>query len=315
MLSYKGGIKVLVVAPVNITLLAQFSYRPVSVSACHRFGNSKNNNTNDMPYVSCDDNADDCHKRINNNLHVIHHDCNYDDNINDIPYVNRHDDGGYDNNNDIARGLYMSADTNVRVSDHYNTGDNKLKIGFLNVHGLKSKLKFKDFDEYMDQYDIVCLCETFIEERDIENLLDDNETIPGFKLIHKIRKGKTDKISGGLCIAIKHAVSPLVTHVPNECNNLLWCKINANLLSIEDDVYLCCGYVSPEGSPYSNVDCFLDIESEMLYFSSKTNHIVILGDFNAHTNKQTNIHTYMHTYLHTYIRTYIRTFVHTYIRT
>ena len=61
----------------------------------------------------------------------------------------------------------------------------EIKIGFLNVHGLKFRVKFYDFEEYVSKYDIVCFSETFINENEFKYPLDDNETLQGYRLMHK----------------------------------------------------------------------------------------------------------------------------------
>ena len=42
-------------------------------------------------------------------------------------------------------------------------------------------------------------------------------------------------------------------------------------------------YISPEGSPYSCSNTFIDVEQDFFNNILKYDHCMILGDFNAHT--------------------------------
>ena len=154
------------------------------------------------------------------------------------------------------------------------------KIGFLNVDGLKSKRKFHDLDDHIKNYNIICFAETFMTEKDFDDPLNDTQTLPGFRIYHKIRKEKT--ASGGIAIAVRNEINTYVSHVPNNCDNLLWCKIDKCLLNVNEDVYFACVYISPEGSPHSEPACFSNIETEVLTFNEISQSLFLIGDFNSH---------------------------------
>ena len=167
-----------------------------------------------------------------------------------------------------------------------NTDILNLKIGFLNVRGLKTRLKFHEFDEYVNTYDIVCFSETFIKEDEFEEPLKDDVSIPGYRLVHKPRKSDSSQPSGGVCIAVKHELLPFISPVECESKDLLLCKLSKNLFKTSQDVYLGCAYISPQGSDYSSYACFQDVEDEVVKMFSETNNILLLGDFNAHTQNK-----------------------------
>ena len=106
---------------------------------------------------------------------------------------------------------------------------------------------------------------------DFNDPLNDTHTLPGFRIYHKVRHAKTP--SGGIAIAIRNELDPYISHVSNDCDNLLWCKIDKNLLGVKDDVYFACVYVSPENSPYSKPECFSNIETEILSFSAISKYL------------------------------------------
>lgn len=50
------------------------------------------------------------------------------------------------------------------------------------------------------------------------------------------------------------------------------------------DIAFCLVYVAPEGSKYSNIQCFETLETDILNFTSNNYKICLLGDFDAHTS-------------------------------
>jgi hypothetical protein len=50
-----------------------------------------------------------------------------------------------------------------------------------------------------------------------------------------------------------------------------------------------CIYIPPEYSKYSSEEAFTEIEEEMLTFSSNTNTIALVGDFNSRTSNLSDI--------------------------
>ena len=147
---------------------------------------------------------------------------------------------------------------------------------------------FDDLNNFINVYDIICLCETFCLSSDYEDPLYDTSTITGYTLIHKPRN-KCRRASGGLCIAIKNEFLPYVTYVENECNLLLWVKIDKRCFNTVDHVYLACAYVPPETSNYVTSSCFEDIENEIIAFNRLSDYIIVGGDMNAHTGTRADI--------------------------
>ena len=81
--------------------------------------------------------------------------------------------------------------SSTHVNDHNYTATDgtSLKLGSLNVCGLKSKLNLGIFDTYVNNFDILCLCETKTHESD-------SFYIPNYKFIQTIKKNVNHKFSG-----------------------------------------------------------------------------------------------------------------------
>ena len=65
---------------------------------------------------------------------------------------------------------------------------------------------------------------------------------------------------------------------------MFWCVLDGVLFNTEKDVLIGGVYMPPEGTPYASRYSFSDIENEILNINSAEEyHILLLGDFNAHT--------------------------------
>ena len=125
-----------------------------------------------------------------------------------------------------------------------------MSIGYINVHGLKNKLKFCEFYDFVNRFDIECFDETFITSEEIEEPTNDTTTIKGYKTIHKIRYGNPKKPSGGIAISIRANIASLVEHIKNDCINSIWCKIRNNIAFQDNPLFIPCIYVPPVNSLY-----------------------------------------------------------------
>ena len=146
-----------------------------------------------------------------------------------------------------------------------------------------NKAIFPEFSAYVEKHDIVCLTETFITELDIDPTNNiDTTLIQGYTICHKHRNSR--KASGGLSICIKNSIKPYISIVQNDNEDSIWCKISTELTTLDQCMYLACVYISPEGSPYSNAECFNVLEHEIVSFNQKSDYVIVVGDFNAKTS-------------------------------
>ena len=96
----------------------------------------------------------------------------------------------------------------------------------------------------------------------------------------RLRRG-----SGGLICYIKKEIEEGVKNVPcNKClEDRLWLKLDADFFGLDEDVFLCLAYISPESSchPASRDNLWNLLEEEIASFSN-CGHI-LTGDLNART--------------------------------
>ena len=171
-----------------------------------------------------------------------------------------------------------------------------LKIGSINVCGLCAKLKTPDFYDYVNNYDILFMTETKLDDLDECN-------IDGYTLFRKNR-GICKKKSGGTGFFIRNILLNNLKvqenrsfkkrirkehlqfynfvdfHVPNE---LLLCTLS-NLSSTDstiNELLLGVTYIAPETSSYVNNNIFEEIELCLSNFSCE--NVLLTGDYNART--------------------------------
>ena len=162
---------------------------------------------------------------------------------------------------------------------HEQNMHNNIDICFINVGGLKKKILYPEFIDFINDYDIVCMAET---------KCDDNVVIPGFKCIHKTRS-RYRRISGGICIAVKSNIMPFVNIISNTSEYVLWITINKRFTNTNTDLVVGAVYIPPESSPYSSIESFDEIENELIEYFHNEQSIILMGDFNSKTKKRCDI--------------------------
>jgi hypothetical protein len=164
---------------------------------------------------------------------------------------------------------------------------------FLNVCGVKSKIMYPDFCQFISQYDLICLVETKLADTDTVDL-------PGYTAFYKNREKYKHK-SGGILMLIKDCYVKCVTvfeekvfqpNIINNdnsvyynfvnvelCRNALFFKVSEQLVG--QDILFCATYLEPEGSPYFNRNAFVELENSIAQLGCE--NVCLLGDMNART--------------------------------
>ena len=168
---------------------------------------------------------------------------------------------------------------NVVLNEHtYCMPENSLsvKLVCINVCGLLSKLRYPDFEEFCQSYDIVCLVESKLGSLD-------SFDIQNFRILHLINRKQAKSRSGGIAVLVKDTIFEHVKILKSTSENVLWFTVNSSLL--HDSVLFGAVYIPPESSSYSNISIFDSIENDILTLNSENSHkICLIGDFNAHTS-------------------------------
>jgi len=154
--------------------------------------------------------------------------------------------------------------------------NSSLHIGTLNVCGILSKLKFPDFSDLINNYDVFVCTECKIADYDIIEL-------DGYTCFTQARKQKFFRRSGGISVFVKLSVACNIEIVESECDYIMWIKFKSPSLSIEQDVLLGAVYVPPETSRFYNKDELCLLENEVNDMCNISDYVLLTGDFNGHT--------------------------------
>ena len=99
----------------------------------------------------------------------------------------------------------------------------------LNCCGIKAKLNYPQFIEIINDFDILCLVETKIDDCDIIN-------IPDYTVKMKRRKFISFKNSRGMILAYTNEYEKQISELPKQSNFTLWFKISKELTGCDEDI-------------------------------------------------------------------------------
>ena len=150
--------------------------------------------------------------------------------------------------------------------DHISESKFKLSLGqsgrfcerktlSLNVSGLKRRIDYPDFVEFINKYDLFCVSETHLDSSDIVD-------IPGYTFIPKHRTHYKRK-SGGIGIYVINKLAPFVKVIENISEYVLWIAIDKQCVHLDDPIILGAKYLPPSNSPFVTVDLLEEFENEI----------------------------------------------------
>jgi hypothetical protein len=148
----------------------------------------------------------------------------------------------------------------------------------LNCCGLKSKLNYPEFHEFVNTFDILCFVESKIDDLD-------EIVLPGFLIKMKNRKSFSNRKSGGIVLGFKEEYDSFIHPIPTDSSYVFWFRISRELFGLDEDVVCGIVYIPPEYTVYSSVDAFSELENEYLALQRNYKYIFLNGDFNSRTGK------------------------------
>ena len=153
-------------------------------------------------------------------------------------------------------------------------GKGELKIGCWNIKGIKKKIMDKDFKQYICNFKILGLVETWLGE-------EEEFTLTGFKgyFKGKTKKGLRGRKPGGIALMVKEEKGTKSEIIQNKVEECMWVKIN-----IKNEVFIIgVVYNQPSGSVYENKNFFNELKREVdeLIERFDKSRLILMGDFNA----------------------------------
>ena len=160
---------------------------------------------------------------------------------------------------------------------------NNLKFDTLNVGGLKSKIKFEDFQEEINSFDIVCLLEIKMDKNDDSVFEKEFEQ---FKVFTNVDEEYQNSPRGGIMILVKNFFLENIKLIPKTNNLALSIEINSKILNLTENVVVSAIYIPPVGSLYSGEEDFDILDTMINEMQSTYKNIILLGDFNVMTHER-----------------------------
>ena len=160
-----------------------------------------------------------------------------------------------------------------------------LNIVSYNVDGLLSKLSDTDFLSFIDQFDCVCLLETFM----IDNIIPKNvfrDFLPAFFHPATPSQGQ-GRASGGIVVLVKLKFKNVVSRIEFDFHSSIVLLFKNVFCGSKKDLILISSYIHPYGSPFYNnqndnngINLF-ENSFFKLYRRFLHSEYIITGDFNS----------------------------------
>lgn len=163
-----------------------------------------------------------------------------------------------------------------------------LKILTWNINGLKQKTQDENLKDYLQQYDIIGLQETWSEDKH-----DFSTWLPGYKMFTKegLRTSKYGHCSGGLIVLVKDEISHGVAEVNIDNDHCIFVELKQEVFNFDKNLLLAFVYIPPENSKIHAmkqvpVSVFEMLNDNVLHImSQKDVNVMICGDMNARCGK------------------------------
>ena len=175
------------------------------------------------------------------------------------------------NNEDTGNNDRPTPSDTSSPSDPCNIINSTLSVASLNVCGLKRRVQYPDFISFVNQYDVVCLAETKLDEADVI-LLD------GYTFISQPRRQKYLRKSGGIGIFVRNNLSKHVKTITMQSEYIACINISRSYHKHDQDILIASVYIPPQQSRFFNNDEFdlfeQDVTSLCRYAAKHTNNCI-----------------------------------------
>lgn len=127
------------------------------------------------------------------------------------------------------------------------------------MQGLVKKLYTPGFLDYMEQFDIFLITESWgIAKKQFDSYF------PSFQIFDSVRPQTCMfKGHGGIIIGVKHGIFNKVQLLPSSSNDMICVQISGNFAQDVKCIEFLCIYYPPPDSPYANIIFFDVIENDL----------------------------------------------------
>ena len=149
------------------------------------------------------------------------------------------------------------------------------------------KQENNDFNELINKKDFIILSDTWTSANSAVDYSNYCKIHCYRKYIHKRAK----RGSGGIIIYYRESMEKGVKLIKKSVDGVVWVKLDKAFFGFERDIYMCCVYIPPEGSPMHGLLCediFESIYSDIIHFKDYGN-VMLLGDWNCRTANKSDM--------------------------
>ena len=144
--------------------------------------------------------------------------------------------------------------------------------------GLKRRLNYPEFKEFINNYDIFCVSETNTDSTDIIDIDD-------YVYFSKHRSQTYKRKSGGIGIYVRENIAPFINILDNNTEYILWVVLKTDLTNLSHNMVIGAVYLPPENSRFFNEDELNIFENEITQMCSDYKYVTLAGDINAKTSQ------------------------------
>lgn len=146
-------------------------------------------------------------------------------------------------------------------------------------------MAYTEFEQLVMEYDCLMFQETKCDDGDLEILKNYFENL-GYNVYTKHRAMLSRHKSGGLAICVKKKWSEYIKYHETKSRLVMWLKVKNRCCECKE---LLIGnvYIPPVSSPYSDVECFNEVETELDYLRLDNSiQVCLTGDLNARVGEK-----------------------------
>ena len=168
-----------------------------------------------------------------------------------------------------------------------NNQNNVFDIISWNIQGLKTRLKptkqtisntklnIKSIKSKLSKFDIICLQETWAK--------DETLTFQGYTVYSTVKNTVSKRGQAGVSVLIRDHHQKFVSRIHSDSPNIIWCRLDKQLLGLQADIFLAAVYLPPLQSQRKAGEDVISILEKEIHKYSTQGQILLLGDFNART--------------------------------
>ena len=134
----------------------------------------------------------------------------------------------------------------------------------------------KSIKSKLSQFHIICLQETWAKEETLN--------FQGYTVYSTVKSTKSKRDQAGVSVLIKDQYQDFVTPIHSVSPNIIWCRLDKQLLGLQSDIYLAAVYLPPLQSQRKTMEDVTSILEQEIHKYSTQGQILLLGDFNARTS-------------------------------